>query len=49
MRLQASHRFRRRVPITEIKLGWAVGVRREDSELGGEHVELKSLTALSFF
>lgn len=35
MRLQASHGFRRRVPIMKIKPGQAVGVGREDSELAG--------------
>lgn len=49
MRLRASHRFRGRVPITEITPGWAAGVGREDSELGGKHVELKGLTAISSF
>lgn len=54
MRLQASHGFRRRVPITKIRLGRAVGVGREDSGLvgstlsgrGGEPSHLSRLNAM---
>ena len=37
------------MPITKIQLGQAVGVGREDSELGGERVQWKGWIALSSF
>lgn len=47
--LQAFSGLRRRVLITKIKPGRAAGVGREDSELSGEHVEWKGLSATSSF